>query len=94
MTRAPRNRANCDFKAQVIIVATCEQAVVISISKIEVPLSLEVCKSKVSIYTGFREFDFEKLVNVILYFASKVPNFYKTKLMKCLWYADMLAFKR
>ena len=57
-------------------------------------LLLQSFKSKTSIYTGFREFDFEKIANVILFFAHRVPNFFKTKLMKCLWYADMLAFKR
>lgn len=38
----------------------------------------------------------DKVVDVIRYFAasSKVTNLYKVKLMKLMWYADALAYKR
>lgn len=38
--------------------------------------------------------DIEKLANVIGYFACFVNNLYKVKLMKLLWYADALYYKR
>jgi putative zinc finger/helix-turn-helix YgiT family protein len=44
--------------------------------------------------TGFREFDFDKLVNMMLFFAQESGGLYKTSMMKHLWYADFLHFKR
>lgn len=44
--------------------------------------------------TGFRDFDFDKLLNMMLYFAQESDGLYKTALMKHLWYADFLHFKR
>lgn len=46
-----------------------------------------------SIENGFAVFDEEKFVAVVSYFVSKVDHLYKTKLMKMLWYADVLSFK-
>ena len=43
---------------------------------------------------GYKLLDIEKLGNVIGYFASYVNNLYKVKLMKLLWYADALYYKR
>lgn len=45
------------------------------------------------VYSGFKKFDIEKLKAVVLFFALNQIDLYKTKLMKLLWYADMLFFK-
>ena len=46
------------------------------------------------IYTGFREFDLLKTMNMILYFAKEsLVTFYPTKANKMLWYADMLHYR-
>lgn len=42
---------------------------------------------------GNKLLDIDKIIDVISYFAIYVPNLYKVKLMKLLWYADMLSFK-
>ncbi|MFD0591013.1 type II toxin-antitoxin system antitoxin SocA domain-containing protein [Paenibacillus sp. GCM10027627] len=42
--------------------------------------------------SGFREFDFEKFVNMILYFARDGVN--KTKLMKLLWFSDFYHYRK
>ena len=41
---------------------------------------------------GYKRFDFKKLVQMIVYFSRNGVN--KTKLMKLLWYADFVHFKR
>lgn len=43
---------------------------------------------------GNKLLDIDKIVDMISYFAIFVPNLYKVKLMKMLWYADMLAFQK
>lgn len=45
---------------------------------------------------GNMELSLDKVVDVIRYFASsdKVTNLYKVKLMKLMWYADALAYKK
>ena len=47
-------------------------------------------------FHGNRELSLDKVVDVIRYFASSmsVTSLYKVKLMKLLWYADALAYKR
>ena len=35
-------------------------------------------------YCGYIQFNYEKFVNVVLYFASNIEKLYKTKLMKFL----------
>jgi len=47
-------------------------------------------------YYGNTKIDFDKIVECIRYFACAegVLNLYKVKLMKLLWYADFLSFKR
>ena len=47
-----------------------------------------------SVYSGFKRFDMIKFMAVVLFFALNQPELYKTKLMKLLWYADMLFFKQ
>jgi putative zinc finger/helix-turn-helix YgiT family protein len=43
--------------------------------------------------SGFREYDLEKLENMILYLAKQLDGVLKTKLNKLLWYCDFLHFK-
>lgn len=45
-------------------------------------------------FNGYKELDAEKLANVIGYFSHFVNYLYKVKLMKLLWYADALHFRR
>lgn len=45
-------------------------------------------------YSGFKEFDFNKFLEMVWYFANNIKgNLYKTKLFKLLWYGDMYCFK-
>ena len=44
--------------------------------------------------TGGAELNLQKVVEMINYFAAKVSSLHKVKLMKMLWYADALHFKR
>lgn len=44
-------------------------------------------------YSGFRGFDLDKMVNLIVYIAEKSKGVFTTKLNKLLWYADFLNFK-
>jgi len=41
---------------------------------------------------GFKILDIKKLSDVLAYFANYVPKLYKVKLMKLLWYTDVLFF--
>ncbi|MGN0495138.1 MAG: type II TA system antitoxin MqsA family protein [Lachnospiraceae bacterium] len=47
-------------------------------------------------FHGNTELSLDKVVDVIRYFASsiKVTSLYKVKLMKLMWYADALSYKR
>ena len=42
---------------------------------------------------GFKEFDYEKLCAMVLFFAKKDKGLLKTKLMKLLNYSDMIFYK-
>lgn len=42
---------------------------------------------------GYQILDIDKLECTVSYFAESVPNLYKVKLMKMLWYADSLCYK-
>lgn len=44
-------------------------------------------------YNGFTKLDIDKIEAAISYIAKKVPNLYKVKLMKMLWYSDAISFK-
>lgn len=48
------------------------------------------------LFHGNTELALDKVVDVICYFAAskRVTNLYKVKLMKLLWYADALSYKR
>lgn len=41
---------------------------------------------------GFKTLDIDKIEAIISYLAEKMSNLYKVKLMKMLWYSDVLAF--
>jgi putative zinc finger/helix-turn-helix YgiT family protein len=45
-------------------------------------------------YNGYKKLDIEKLNNVIAYFAQNVNYLYKVKLMKLLWYTDVIYYNR
>lgn len=47
-------------------------------------------------YCGNSSLDFDKIVQMVNYFANstRVKSLYKVKLMKMLWYADALSYKR
>lgn len=44
-------------------------------------------------YCGYSQFNYEKLVNMILFFASEIDRLFKTKLMKLLFYSDFVNFR-
>ena len=44
-------------------------------------------------FRGFNAFDFDKMRNMVLYFAETHPQISKTKLMKCLFYSDFMHYK-
>jgi len=46
-----------------------------------------------SLNNGNKLLDIDKLEAIISYFASKTEHLFKVKLMKLLWYADMLFFR-
>lgn len=49
---------------------------------------------KPDIYNGYKEFNMDKLENIISYIASKVDNLTITSLNKYLWFIDMLSFNK
>ncbi|MCC3358949.1 type II TA system antitoxin MqsA family protein [Bacillus sp. REN16] len=50
-------------------------------------------KFKDHINSGFGNFDFNKLSQVVLYFSQNIPRVSKTKLMKLLFYSDFKSYK-
>ncbi|MBI4304383.1 MAG: DUF4065 domain-containing protein [Chloroflexi bacterium] len=52
-----------------------------------------VSHSHVDLTSGFKEYDLEKLKNMILYLAKRLDGVMKTKLNKLLWYCDFLHFR-
>ena len=44
-------------------------------------------------YCGYSQFNYEKLVNMILFFASEINRLFKTKLMKLIFYSDFVNFR-
>ncbi len=47
----------------------------------------------VDLTSGFKEYDLEKLKNMILYLVKRLDGVLKVKLNKLLWYCDFLYFK-
>jgi len=52
-----------------------------------------VSHKRVDLTSGFKEYDLEKLKNMILYLVKRQNGVLKTKLNKLLWYCDFLHFK-
>ncbi len=52
-----------------------------------------VSHQHVDLTSGFKEYDLEKLKNMVLYLAKRLDGVLKTKLNKLLWYCDFLHFK-
>lgn len=50
-------------------------------------------KNRVDEFTGFKQFDFEKMKDMITYIVYKFDGVFTTKLNKLLWYSDFLNFK-
>jgi len=44
-------------------------------------------------FSGYREFDLGKMMNMILYITQSLGGVFKTKINKLLWYMDFLHFK-
>lgn len=45
-------------------------------------------------FNGKKTLDIDKIESIISYFAKRVNNLYKVKLMKMLWYADTICYKQ
>jgi len=52
-----------------------------------------VSHQHVDLTSGFKEYDLEKLKNMILYLVKRLDGVLETKLNKLLWYCDFLNFK-
>ncbi len=52
-----------------------------------------VSHQHVDLTSGFKEYDLEKLKNMIIYLVKRLDGVLKTKLNKLLWYCDFLYFK-
>jgi len=52
-----------------------------------------VSHQHVDLTSGFKEYDLEKLKNMILYLVKRLDGVLKTKLNKLPWYCDFLHFK-
>lgn len=44
-------------------------------------------------YNGFKKLDIDKIETLVKYIAERCEDLYKVKLMKLLWYSDMLYYK-
>lgn len=63
---------------------------------IEETIQLYLKKTQIEaepIYNGYIKFEFDKLMNLIIYFSEKMKMLSKTKLMKLLFYTDFRNFK-
>jgi len=52
-----------------------------------------VSHQHVDLTSGFKEYDLEKLKNMILYLVKRLDGVLETKLNKLLWYCDFLHYK-
>jgi putative zinc finger/helix-turn-helix YgiT family protein len=52
-----------------------------------------VSHQHVDLTSGFKEYDLEKLKNMIVYLVNRLGSVLETKLNKLLWYCDFLHFK-
>lgn len=44
-------------------------------------------------YNGYKLLDIDKIENIVSYYAERLADLYKVRLMNMLWYADALFFK-
>lgn len=44
-------------------------------------------------FNGYKSLDIDKIEAIVSYYAKNIRNLYKVKLMKMLWYADVLCYK-
>lgn len=44
-------------------------------------------------FNGYKMLDIDMIEHIISYYAERVPDLYKVRLMNMLWYADALSFK-
>ena len=51
-------------------------------------------KSELNIYNGYKEFNLDKVENIISYIASKVSNLTITSLNKYLWFIDSISINK
>ena len=56
----------------------------------------QLCRFHGTIFHGNTELSLDKVVDMIRYFATskQITNLYKVKLMKLMWYADALSYKK
>ena len=61
-------------------------------------LLLEICNNlenkRPTEYNGFTLFDFQKFAEMVVFFAHTNHSLSKEKLLKLLWYSDMVCFKK
>ncbi len=60
----------------------------------EIIESIYIDHQEESEYNGYKLLDLEKVENIVAFFAQHSSRLYKVKLMKLLWYADALFFKK
>lgn len=64
-----------------------------SADKVVQVLTQSAVPKKIDIFTGFRKFKPEALMEMIIFFASKSAGVMKTKLNKLLWYSDFIHYR-
>jgi antitoxin HigA-1 len=57
------------------------------------PVTLFQTKLEEGVYSGFRNYSPKQLGEMIEYFLCKLPNLYKTKLTKLLFYSDFTSYQ-
>jgi putative zinc finger/helix-turn-helix YgiT family protein len=48
---------------------------------------------EINIYTGFKKFSPETLMEMMIFFANKSAGIFKTKINKLLWYSDFIHYR-
>lgn len=83
---SPRERSRLNQKLSGLLDSERKTAVLAALKK--------RASSRPSLENGFREFDFEKLAGMMIFFAAARSKISKIALMKLLWYADFMHFKK
>lgn len=88
-----KNKNKINSKDYANIMMNLQKIVIDDIDKtLEENISKKYFNEVLNEYCGYTQFNYEKLVNMILFFASKIKRLFKTKLMKLLFYSDFLNF--